>query len=98
MEVKPGLRSNKTTKPRGFAALSKDRRARIARLGGKIAHANGKAHEFTMEQARDAGRKGGAAVSADRAHMSEIGKKGARTRAANRAKRKAEQNKAAKAA
>ena len=28
-------------------------------MGGRQAHANGTAHEFTSEEARDAGRKGG---------------------------------------
>ena len=32
---------------------------RIARLGGKAAHRTGTAHQWTVEQARDAGRKGG---------------------------------------
>ena len=33
----------------------------IARRGGKLAHAKGRAHEFTPEEARAAGRKGGEA-------------------------------------
>jgi general stress protein YciG len=31
----------------------------IASKGGKAAHAKGTAHEFTPEEAREAGRKGG---------------------------------------
>jgi len=37
-------------------------RSKISRLGGKAAHAKGTAHEFTSEQARAAGRKGGIAT------------------------------------
>jgi len=44
-------------------------------MGGKAAHEKGAAHEFSSEEAREAGRKGGQAVSQDREHMSEIGKK-----------------------
>lgn len=34
----------------------------IARKGGKAAHRAGAAHEFTKEEAREAGRKGGKAT------------------------------------
>lgn len=44
-------------KPRGFAAMSRDRQREIASLGGKAAHLSGHAHEFTTEEARAAGRK-----------------------------------------
>jgi len=46
-------------KPRGFAAISSERHREIARQGGKAAHAQGKAHEFSHEEAVAAGRKGG---------------------------------------
>lgn len=64
-------------KPRGFAALSPERRAEISRLGGQRAHAVGKAHKFTPDEARFAGRRGGETVSKDREHMRTIGKLGA---------------------
>ena len=48
----------------------------IASKGGQAAHQKGTAHEFTSDEARAAGRKGGEAVSANRAHMSAIGRKG----------------------
>jgi general stress protein YciG len=48
----------------------------IASRGGKTAHFLGTAHKFTREQAREAGKKGGMAVSSDRAHMARIGRKG----------------------
>lgn len=46
---------------RGFASMNKDKQREIASKGGKTAHANGNAHRFTPEEAREAGRKGGAA-------------------------------------
>jgi uncharacterized protein len=64
------------TSNRGFASMDEDRQREIASQGGKAAHEKGTAHEFTSEEAREAGRKGGEAVSQDREHMSEIGKKG----------------------
>jgi general stress protein YciG len=46
---------------RGFAAMDPESVRAIARLGGKAAHSRGTAHEFTSEEARAAGRKGGLA-------------------------------------
>jgi general stress protein YciG len=66
--------------PKGFRAMTPDKHRKICSLGGKASHARGTAHEFTHEQASAAGKKGGATVSRDRAHMAEIGRKGARTR------------------
>ena len=69
----------KSSKPklhRGFAMLSAERRQEIARAGGTAAHACGRAHKYTAEQASAAGRKGGATVSLNREHMSAIGRKG----------------------
>jgi general stress protein YciG len=54
----------------------------IASKGGRAAHAKGTAHEFTSDEARVAGRKGGEAVSRDRAHMSAIGREGGHSRGA----------------
>jgi general stress protein YciG len=53
----------------------------IARKGGKKAHATGHAHQFTSEEARIAGQKGGLAISQDKAHMAAIGRKGGHKRA-----------------
>jgi uncharacterized protein len=61
---------------RGFAAMDKTRRQEIASRGGRSAHAKGKAHRFTPDEARQAGLKGGASVSKDRTHMSIIGRIG----------------------
>jgi uncharacterized protein len=69
------------SKKQGFASLTPERRAEIARIGGRTAHEQGRAHEFTPEQARDAGRKGGKIVASDKNHMREIGSKGGKTRA-----------------
>jgi len=52
----------------------------IASKGGKAAHEKGTAHEFTPEEAREAGRKGGEAVSQDRDHMAAIGREGGKAR------------------
>jgi general stress protein YciG len=46
---------------RGFAAMDPARVRDIARRGGKAAHEKGRAHTFTPEEARAAGRKGGLA-------------------------------------
>ena len=48
-----------STSKRGFASMDKDRQREIASRGGKAAHEKGTAHEFTSEEAREAGRKGG---------------------------------------
>jgi len=61
---------------RGFAAMNREAHRLLASAGGKSAHAYGLAHRFTPEQAREAGRKGGAKTAQDRAHMAEIGRKG----------------------
>lgn len=53
--------SQKATSKRGFASMDPQRQKEIARLGGKAAHASGKAHEFNTAEAREAGRKGGRA-------------------------------------
>jgi general stress protein YciG len=61
---------------RGFASMDDEKQREIASKGGKAAHEKGTAHEFTPEEAREAGRKGGEAVSKDREHMAEIGREG----------------------
>ncbi|AEL07185.1 stress-induced protein [Xanthomonas campestris] len=73
---------NATRSRRGFAALDPEKRRLLASSGGKAAHASGNAHEFTSDEAREAGRKGGQAVSRDRDHMSRIGSKGGRSKQA----------------
>ena len=46
---------------RGFASMDRTRQRDIASKGGKAAHQKGVAHEWTSEEAREAGRKGGMA-------------------------------------
>jgi general stress protein YciG len=70
---------------RGFASMDTGKQREIASKGGKAAHAQGRAHEFTPDEARVAGRKGGEAVSRDRAHMAAIGRAGGQARGRNRA-------------
>ena len=67
---------------RGFASMDRTRQREIARLGGRAAHQRGTAHEFTREEAREAGRKGGVTVSQDREHMAKIGRRGGERRSA----------------
>ena len=42
---------------RGFAAMSPEKKKEIASMGGRAAHACGRAHQFTSEEARAAGKK-----------------------------------------
>jgi uncharacterized protein len=51
----------KPRKPRGFAAMDRKKVSEIASKGGKAAHAAGTAHQFTSDEARVAGKKGGVA-------------------------------------
>jgi uncharacterized protein len=76
MAQQQGDNPKKGTSNRGFASMDPQRQREIASAGGRAAHALGVAHEFTSEEARAAGRKGGEAVSRDREHMRQIGKKG----------------------
>jgi general stress protein YciG len=79
---------------RGFASMDPAKRREIASKGGKAAHAQGSAHEFTPEEARVAGRKGGEAAHArGTAHQftpeeaREAGRKGGQARSARSAAR-----------
>lgn len=69
-------RSDGGNQRKGFASLTPERRREIASAGGRAAHTQGVAHEFTPDEARAAGHKGGVAVSQDRAYMARIGRKG----------------------
>ena len=44
---------------RGFASMSPEKQREIASKGGRAAHEKGTAHEWTADEARSAGRKGG---------------------------------------
>jgi len=53
--------SPKPRRPRGFAAMDRSKVSEIARKGGQAAHAAGTAHQFSSDEARAAGKKGGTA-------------------------------------
>src|SRR6185312_6405436 len=72
------------TRNRGFASMDREKQREIARKGGRAAHEKGTAHEFTADEARAAGRKGGERVSANREHMSRIGRLGGKMSAGRR--------------
>ncbi len=78
------MSENELRSKRGFAAMSPERRREIATSGGRAAHAKGTAHEWDSDTAADAGRKGGAKISADREHMREMGRRGGVSVAADR--------------
>ncbi|MES2150151.1 MAG: KGG domain-containing protein [Pseudomonadota bacterium] len=77
---KAGGGSSQSTAKRGFAAMDEAQQREIASKGGQAAHQKGTAHEFDSEEARRAGQKGGEAVSRDREHMADIGRKGGESR------------------
>ena len=66
-----GESAAKVKRPRGFAAMDRKLVSEIARKGGKAAHSAGTAHEFTTDEARLAGRKGGRATHAKRRELGE---------------------------
>jgi uncharacterized protein len=65
---------------RGFASMDPAKQREIASKGGRAAHEKGTAHQFSADEAREAGKKGGGAVSQDRHHMAEIGRVGGQAR------------------
>ena len=68
------------TSHRGFAAMDQQKQREIASKGGRAAHVKGTAHQWSSDEARAAGRKGGEAVSQNREHMSAIGRRGGEAR------------------
>src|SRR5882757_2618318 len=74
------------TRSRGFASMDSNKQREIARKGGRAAHEKGTAHEFTADEARAAGKKGGERVSTNREHMSRIGRLGGKSSAGRRTK------------
>lgn len=77
---------------RGFASMDVEKQRQIASKGGHAAHQKGTAHEFTPEEAREAGRKGGEAVSKNREHMAAIGRVGGKQSHKNNKKKKEEES------
>ena len=79
--AKAGSQSHKNgSSNRGFASMDPQQQRKIASMGGHAAHQKGTAHEFTSEEAREAGSKGGqnshGGGNRSSQHMSEIGRKG----------------------
>lgn len=70
----------------GFAAMSEPERRAAQSKGGKHAHFIGRAHQFTPEEARQAGIKGGTSLAKDREHMRRIGQIGNKRSPGNRRK------------
>jgi general stress protein YciG len=58
---------------RGFASMSPEKQREIASKGGRAAHQKGTAHEWTSEEARSAGRKGGQISRGGRGRLVEPG-------------------------
>ncbi len=56
---------------RGFASMSPEKQREIASKGGRAAHQKGTAHEWTSEEARSAGRKGGQISRGGRGRLTE---------------------------
>ncbi len=61
---------------RGFASMDRNKQREIASKGGKAAHQKGTAHEWTSEEAREAGRKGGMASHRRKQQQKEGGETG----------------------
>ena len=53
------MNSSERKERRGFASMSPEKQREIASKGGRAAHEKGTAHEWTADEARNAGRKGG---------------------------------------
>lgn len=65
---------------RGFASMDRSKQKEIASKGGKAAHQKGTAHEWTSDEAREAGRKGGLASHRKRRERLAAGEGGSEPR------------------
>ena len=54
---------------RGFASMPAEKQRAIASKGGRAAHQQGRAHEWSSDEARAAGRKGGQASRGGRGRL-----------------------------
>ena len=61
---------------RGFASMDRAKQREIASKGGKAAHVKGTAHEWSSDEAREAGRKGGMASHRRKRQAAEGGRAG----------------------
>ena len=91
-EISTNLNADKApdsgSRRKGFAGMDTSMQRAISSKGGKAAHAKGKAHEFTADEAREAGRKGGRSVSQNKEHMARIGREGGKARGRSQRLRK----------
>jgi general stress protein YciG len=71
-------------KKTGFVMMDAEARRAHSSRGGKLAHSLGLAHEWTSDEARAAGKKGGTRISQNREHMAAIGRKGGLALSKNR--------------
>src|SRR3954466_9052633 len=55
----PAVMTGERKERRGFASMSPEKQREIASKGGRAAHEKGTAHEWSADEARNAGRKGG---------------------------------------
>ena len=60
---------------RGFASMNPEKQRLIASKGGREAHRQGTAHEFSSEEARAAGRLSRKRTGANRQHGAASGRK-----------------------
>ena len=65
------MNPNERKERRGFASMSPEKQREIASKGGRAAHVKGTAHEWTAEEARVAGRKGGQVSRGGRGRLSQ---------------------------
>jgi uncharacterized protein len=65
------VNETRTKERRGFASMSAEKQREIASKGGRAAHNKGTAHEWTSDEARTAGRKGGQVSRGGRGRLSE---------------------------
>ena len=72
-EAIKGRESGERKERRGFASMSPEKQREIASKGGRAAHQKGTAHEWTSEEARSAGRKGGQISRGGRGRLVEPG-------------------------
>ena len=68
---RPEMNTPARKERRGFASMTPEKQREIASKGGRAAHAKGTAHEWTSEEARVAGRKGGQISRGGRGRLSE---------------------------
>ena len=67
----PTMNNGERKERRGFASMTPEKQREIASKGGRAAHQKGTAHEWTSDEARNAGRKGGQISRGGRGRLSE---------------------------